>query len=791
MERCGAGYDDQQRCRRYQIIGATHDFGKATALFQTYLRGDRDQGRYTSHAPISALACYYALRGAGFDTSHCVTGLLAVDRHHRSLTDVDGNQGIFNTILSDRRHEICERQAEDIAQRTQAVQTVYDRLDISIDVSEFVDWICSEQYRRDLYEETGYDGTINDSIKTHLEEYSVVEAYATLVAADKISASGYELPEQTSLPSGVVDTYVDQEFSPPADGSINDLRESARNEVQSTVDKLPLNEHIYKLTLPTGAGKTLTGLMAALRLRTRIKIKTGDPPRIIYAVPFTAIIDQNFEVYQDVIEANEIQASPSVILKHHHRSDADYRTNTDSEEELTDAAFDRAMMLTERWESEIIATTFVQLFESLLTPTNAQTLKFPNLQNSVLLLDEVQSLPAKYWDVIERVLETITDRWNCRIIAMTATQPTLFDEAHPLIQPDHTKQDTSDSSNAPNRYFNTLDRVQFYFHESLYPEADSMTHPEFVETVCETASTTPNADILIVCNTIASSRRVVELLVETGIGGKSSVVYLSSAVRPVDRRKRIARLRTDTDERKIVVSTQVVEAGVDIDMDIVYRDFAPLDSIVQAAGRCNRNAATGQTGSVHIVRLTGNRKDEPNQLIYDRPRLDATRRTLDDRGLIGESVSESTITGTLVPTYFERVKATKETDECLDALNDWQFEEASLRLIDDVLTADILITTPEELDENNRYPPLLTVQKAIQSGNADAVPAAKQELYDRTVSVNIYAPDSEQAQRIEQLPLSNTGLKLYHISSGSQYANWYNKQTGFQLPDDTISHRIL
>lgn len=790
MERCGTGYEDQRR-RRYEIIGATHDFGKASSFFQTYLDGERDQGKYTSHAPISALACYYSLRAEGFDPHHCVTGLLAVDRHHRSLTNADGNGGIFETVLSDRRQDICERQAEDIGKRTQTVQAMYDRLGVRLDVSDFVDWIRSEQYLRDLFEETGYDGTIN--LKNDLEGYAVVEAYANLVAADKIAASGYELPARKTLPSGAVDTYVDQEFDSPADGSINELRESARREVRSAVDQLPLDEHIHKLTLPTGLGKTTTGLMAALRLRNRLEIETCESHRVVYAVPFTAIIDQNFEVYRDVLAANGIEAAPSVLLKHHHRSDADYRTSTHSESGPTDADFDRAMMLTERWESEIIATTFVQLFESLLVPTNAQTLKFPNLQNAVFLLDEVQSLPAKYWDVIETVLETITERWNCHIIAMTATQPALFDEAYSLIQTEFDNQDTSHSLDTPNRYFDALDRVQFHFDNSLEPEAASVTHPEFVETVCETASTNPGADILVVCNTVASSRLVFELLAETDIGRESSLVYLSSAVRPIDRRKRIERLRTDSNERKIIVSTQVVEAGVDIDMDVVYRDFAPLDSIVQAAGRCNRNSTTGQTGIVRVVRLTEDEENEPSQLIYDHPRLDATRRILENRGLMGEAAPEPTVTGTLVPTYFERLKEDniKRTDECLDALNNWAFKDASLQLIDDVLTADVLITTPGELGQNDRYPPLATVQEALQSGNPDAVPTAKQALYDRTVSVNIYAPHSNRAQRVAQLPLPNTELELYHITSNGQYANWYDEQTGFELPDDTISHRIL
>jgi len=788
MARCGAGYENtQQRC--YEIIGATHDFGKASSFFQAYLKEERDQGKYTSHAPISALACYYSLRVEGFDPHYCVTGLLAVDRHHRSLTNADGNGGIFETVLSDRRQDICERQAEDIAQRTQTVQAVYDKLGVPLDVSNFVEWIRSEQYLRDLFEETGYDGTID--VKHNLEGYAVVEAYANLVAADKIAASGYELPARTTLPPGAVDTYVDQEFDSPADGSINELRESARREVQSAVDQLPLDEHIYELTLPTGVGKTLTGLMAALRLRNRLEAETRDSPRVVYAVPFTTIIDQNFKIYQDVVATNGIEAEPSVILKHHHRSDADYRTSTHAESDPTDAGFGRAMMLTERWESEIVATTFVQLFESLLVPTNAQTLKFPNLQNAVLLLDEIQSIPAKYWDVIETVLETITERWNCRVITMTATQPALFDGACSLIQSDTDNQDTSDSLDAPNRYFDALDRVQFQFDGSLAPGAAPMTHPEFVETVCETAGTNPDADILVVCNTVASSRRVVELLAETDIGRGSSLVYLSSAVRPIDRRKRIERLETDSDERKIVVSTQVIEAGVDIDMDIVYRDFAPLDSMVQAAGRCNRNATTGQSGIVNVVRLTSGEENDPSRLIYDHPRLDATRRLLEDRGLIGEAAPESTVTGTLVPTYFEHVREIKKTDECLNALDTWAFEDASLQLIDDILTADVLITTPEEFDRHGCYPPLETVKEALRSGNPDTVPTAKQALYERTVAVNIYAPDSDRAQRVAQLPLPNTKLELYHINSNGQYANWYDEQTGFQLPDDTVSHRIL
>jgi CRISPR-associated helicase Cas3/CRISPR-associated endonuclease Cas3-HD len=795
MEGCAAGHEGRRR-RLYEIIGATHDFGKANPLFQAYLNGERNKGRLTSHAPISGLACYYTLRAVGFEPEDRTIGLVAVERHHRGLKNVDGNNGMFSTLLTDRRQKTISEQASKIQERSDTVQRLYDQLDVPLDVADCLEWITSKQYLRDLFEETGYDATID--VKTETEGYRVIEAYANLIAADKFAASGYDLPARTSVPADAVDTYVETEFGSPSPDSIDELRETARQEVQTAIESMPLDEQLCELTLPTGAGKTLTGLMAALRLRARVAAapERTDQPRIVYVVPFTAIIDQNFEEYRAVLDTCGITTDPSVLLKHHHRSDADYQTAVHAEGEPTDAEADRAMMLTERWESELIATTFVQLFESLLVPTNSQTLKFPNLQGSIILIDEVQSLPAKYWDVTRDVLETICERWGCRIIAMTATQPALFDDAYSLVSSaDSSVTDTTEPPEAPpNKYFDALDRVQFQFDESLRPSETALTHPDLADRVLETATANPDADILIVCNTVDSSRRLFELLTEDSTLRETTYTYLSSAIRPVDRRQRIEQLRdADANERHLVVSTQVVEAGVDIDMDIVYRDFAPFDSIVQAAGRCNRNATGGQSGTVNVVRLRdADEETQPSGLIYDLPRLDATRSILDERGLVSGEASEATVTGPLVRTYFKQVRLAKKTDECRSALQDWKFEDASLSLIDDVMTADVLITRTDELAADGQYPPLSTIREALTGGPSDEVPTAKQAVYDRTVSVNIYTPESERAQRVAELPLPSTDLELYHITCNQQqYQDWYDEQTGFRLPDDTVSHRMI
>lgn len=752
--------------RFYEIIGACHDFGKATSYFQEYIREEREQSSHTNHSAISGLACFYALRAAGFDELGCATGWYVVNRHHSPMTNIDGGSGVFKNALDRRQIPVYKDQAESINKQSNSVQQIYDSLTVPLDIDGFVDWIFDTGFYMDVQNAMGYGGQIEEPPRDSC--YRTIETYARLVSADKLCAAGYTLPERTTVPTDVVERYVNEEFGTPED-ALDARREEARQAVREGARNHPLSEHVATITLPTGIGKTLSGFDAALTLRERLQ-ETGAQPRIIYALPFTAIIDQNYDVLQRVLNGNE--HSSDVLLKHHHLAGGYLDDQTDGE--TTDEEADRATMLTERWESEVVVTTFVQLLESLVVPSNSQSLKLPNLRNAVVLLDEVQSIPVKYWDVLAECFQVLGERWNCYFLAMTATQPALFEDVSELVS-------------APERFYEALDRVSFEFHDSIH--ANPLPIPEFAELVVTETERDPTADVLAICNTVDAATRLCEHLDDHSQVDTDELVYLSSAVRPIDRAARIGSLGSERDGRRIVVSTQVVEAGVDLDMDVVIRDFAPLDSIVQAAGRCNRNDGATR-GTVRVACMAGEDGSKPpGQVIYDAPRLEATLETVESQGGFKQALPEPVLTGEAVPAYFERLETVKNTGEFQrETLQCWRFEDAEISLIDDVQSKDVFI---ERTNADTRIREAFV--DALTRRDRAEIAKHKPRFYERVVTVRTYDDRSERATAIGRLPPVGGGrnIDVKHVDTRGNYSDWYDEQTGFRLAPDTVSERLI
>lgn len=780
--RCSAGTTGERR-RFLEIVGASHDFGKATSFFQSYVRGLQSSSRETSHAPISGLACYRALRNDGFSKRQSFAGLLAVDRHHAQLGNVSGNGSWFEIAVDSSRREFFETQANDLEDHADSTQMLCDEVGLPLTVENFAEWISSERYLKEFLTNVYRDGQL--ILDTGSESAcSVIESYARLVSSDKIDAAQYQLPDRCSISETAVESYVQQEFDKPDPGSLDYFREEARKEARTAAREVDLSESLLELTLPTGLGKTLTSLDAALVLRNRIESVQGVEPRIVYTVPYTSIIDQNFDVYESVLtRGEEEEVGPRRLLKHHYLSDSTHVTERSRD---PDQDADRAMLLTERWESEIIATTFVQFLESLVVPSNEQSMKLPNLEHAVVLMDEVQAIPARYWDVVREVLEILGDRLNCTFVAMSATQPGLLDGT-PLVG---ARRSEEKSAEPVNSYFDQLDRVTFNFDDSL--SNAPIDHETLADRVSEHAQSEPDDDLLVVCNTIDSARRLFEELEETNSLDDTSLVYLSSAVRPKDRRRRIERLRSSTEDRFVVVSTQVVEAGVDIDMDIVWRDFAPFDSIVQAAGRCNREWNADSQGSVTVVSLQDEDGNRPARAIYDDARLHATRQTIVDHASIPYSAAEYKVTGELVDQYFDLVEEVKETDESLRELKEWQFEDARITLIEDALSVEIFVAKETDAGANEKPKAFTAMQEAVANGDQGAVARSKPDFYDNVVTVRIYSETSDRATDVQSLPLPDTDLGTYYLNANSdRYDDWYDENTGFMIPESTVDTRLI
>lgn len=606
------------------LIGLTHDFAKSTSFFQEYLVNHK-QTKYKNHSFLSAIFTYYVVNDfltkedITYDKYLSVMAYFVVLKHHSNLNSIDD---LDQYTLDKCKSNEIQTQVIDLKSSQLTLESFYKRYDVNFNYFlENFNSICE-----DLVDEL-----FNFILEEDIDNYFIIALFfSVLTDADKMDASGTAEVNRKEIPSDAVDVFKKHIFS-DEENDMNKIREEAYVEVINNIESVDLSNHIFSIQLPTGIGKTFIGVSSALKLKKRILDEKNINARFIYSLPFLSIIDQNEELIRSILNFNGISGN-DYLLKHSHLSDMVYNINSDFEEEYY-YDINNSKLLIEGWNSEIIITTFIQLFYSLISNKNRSLRKFHNITNSIILLDEIQSIPYKYWDVINLILKKLTEEYNCWIILMTATKPLIFknNECYPLI---------SDES----YYFSQFDRVEYNF------DLKGKSLDEFKRDVINSIKSSEK-DILVVLNTINSSVEVYNSIKcyfyndydcisidENGIcviDDDIQLIYLSTNIIPKDRLKRISRIK-DSNKRNIIISTQLIEAGVDIDVDIIFRDLAPLDSIIQAAGRCNRNNKY-DTGEVNVVSIVNDNNTPYSRFVYGSFLLNTTRELLEHLTTVTES----------------------------------------------------------------------------------------------------------------------------------------------------------
>ena len=739
------------------LIGLTHDFAKSTSFFQTYL-SDHTKKENTQHSFLSAIFTYYVVKNyldknnINFESNLSIISYIVVLAHHGNLKDItkldDYNEKKINS-------KMVLKQIEDLKSSDDNLSKFYD--DFEIDFFRFFDEF-------DEISEGITDELLIFSFEGNIDNYFyILLFYSSLLDADKMDASESKRINRENIPGDIVDIFKKNNLRDSKD-NINKTREEAYQEVNGNILNMDLNERILSIELPTGIGKTFTGVSAALKLKERINNELNFNPRIIYSLPFLTIVDQNSDTISSILNESNLKGS-NFLLNHNHLSDMNYKSN-----DLEEYNISNSKILIEGWNSEIIVTTFIQFFYSIISNKNKSLRKFHNITNSIILLDEIQSLPYKYWKIINLFFKKLAYEYNCWIILMTATQPYIFKENEIKSLVDNVEY-----------YFNKFDRVNYNFN------LDSQNFEDFKKEFVDKISNDSKNDYLVVLNTINSSKELYEFIKDyysvmdydiylddcngiCYIGDDIQLIYLSNNIIPKHRLKKINAIK-ESHRQSIVISTQLIEAGVDIDVDIIYRDLAPLDSLVQTAGRCNRSG-NKEKGVVNVISLKNENGKSYSSFIYDSLLLNKTKEVLTSLN----QISEKEFNLAAAKNYFKLIyNSGTQDDYLIKIIKNLRFPEipSNFKLIEeDIQKVDVFVVINSEAKLLfEKYKDIINNYKGFNRKNEFL--KIKNKFYKYVISVD--------KTKIGSTNLCND--EIFYIGENDVFRK-YDLDTGFKPEDD-------
>lgn len=417
--------------------------------------------------------------------------------------------------------------------------------------------------------------------------------FSCLVDADRLDTAEHSNPGQEKARQApaleperalaLLEQFLGEKSAPTA---VNQLRARLLSDCLNKAEEPP---GLFTLTAPTGSGKTLASLAFALRhiIHHNAALAADDPwrlRRIIMVIPFTSVIEQTARVFREVFE----ELGDDYVLEHH-SAVAPRDTNPGPNKDAEDARLRRAQLATENWASPIVVTTNVQFFESLFASRPTDCRKLHNVARSVLLFDEVQTLPTGLLPSLLAAVRLLTqaEPYGATAVFMTATQP-AFDRVAPKILPAGYRWEPCEISSDPEAMAHTMRRTRIV-----------LPRPEETVTWAELAwQLSLHGQALCVVNTVKDARALFRLL------PPEDRFHLSARMCPAHRLQTLTRIREHLTAGKPVrlVSTPLIEAGVDVDFPVAYRAYGPFDSIIQTAGRCNREGKNPEQCLVTVFR---------------------------------------------------------------------------------------------------------------------------------------------------------------------------------------------
>jgi CRISPR-associated endonuclease/helicase Cas3 len=581
-----------------RVIGLFHDLGKASNEFDNYIQSatgrinpDADgwvdakakKGKI-DHSSAGAQFIFRTLSkqgAAGINAAQLLA--LCIASHHSGIIDclLPSGEDNFTRRINKKTEKTHIDEALSYFQEEEK--------------QKITEMLSSENHVKQIIEKVKSLKEDGDKQDTALFKYGLLARFlfSCLIDADRLNTADFEFPRNAEIRNygkycswdvliERLNAKIKEFENKPDKNEVDDLR----NEVSEQCFNFSTKpKGIYQLTVPTGGGKTMASLRFALNHAKHHKLD-----RIFYVIPFTSIIDQNADELRKILEDKDSSGKylDRVVLEHHSNLTPDEETK-------------RQTLLSENWDAPIVFTTQVQFLETMFGSGTRSARRMHQLANSVIIFDEVQTIPVRCVHMFNVSLRFLVNNCGASVILCTATQP-LLDKASWLekkIDDDSAHRFLNISSGQriiqdEHKLFKKLQRVKVYDKRK---KTDGWSENETADLVKKEVNDA--GSVLIIVNKKDSAR----LLYETLKGKNTPDIYhLSTNMCPAHRLE-VLYLIKDRIEKKlpvVCVSTQLIEAGVDIDFGTVIRYLAGLDSITQAAGRCNRNGRR-KTGKVYII----------------------------------------------------------------------------------------------------------------------------------------------------------------------------------------------
>ncbi len=567
-----------------EIIGLLHDVGKASLEFQNYIRSasgqiNPDADDYIDfqekkgkidHSTAGAQMIFRNLEDKGAEGYFVAQVLsLCIASHH---------SGLINCISPDGKDTFLLRieKSKDLTHVDEVMNNI-NRVGIRLNYSSEIQQNLLKKFKGLL---ESYDSNETFTFKCGL---LIRFLFSCLIDADRLSTADFESPNNRQfrnygqyhpwdiLIKRLNDRLADFEKK----NKKNEVDELRTKVSQYCYDFASRPKGLYQLTVPTGGGKTLASLRFALNHAKKHKME-----RIFYIIPYTSIIDQNAEEIRKILEDKDETGNylNRVVLEHHSNLTPEKETN-------------RHNLLSQNWDAPIIFTTQVQFFEALFGSSTRDARRMHQLANSVIIFDEVQTIPIRCVHMFNLAIRFLLRACGSSVVLCTATQP-LLDKVEPVQR---SLEITPKQQIIPNikELFNVLKRVNVSDNRKVSGWSEEETIGLIERELQKSGS------VLVIVNTRRSARALYEKINKQQI---ADIYHLSTNMCPAHRIEILDSVKEDLVKRKpvICISTQLIEAGVDIDFGSVIRYLAGLDSITQAAGRCNRNGIR-ENGNVWIV----------------------------------------------------------------------------------------------------------------------------------------------------------------------------------------------